>query len=110
MNIIAAGRGTGKTTLLIRKSAELMMPILCYDHTKASSIKYKAERLGLIIPEPIIYNGRGTVNGKNLEGVLIDDLDTFLQRVIGTPIEYATTTSNLTEIYKPEHSKERLDV
>lgn len=110
MNIIAAGRGTGKTTLLIQKSAELMMPILCYNHTKAESIKYKAERLGLRIPEPIIYNKSTSIHGLNIDGILIDDLDMFLQNLIGVKIAYATTTSDLTEICQPEHSKGRLNV
>ena len=80
MKIIAKGRGKGKTTELIKMSAEKQIPIVC----RTSSIKYikeQAKQMNLKIPEPIPFHWTdinkpcfGGITGK----VLIDDVDCIL--------------------------------
>lgn len=69
-------RQTGKTTELIKMSAEKQMPILTMNEHVCKDIKWKALQLNLEIPEPIsaysVKNGidRG-IGGKK---VLVDDV------------------------------------
>ena len=110
MNIIAANRGTGKTTWLIQKSAELDIPILCPTGAKAQSIEYKAQRLNIKIPKPIAYNSIQSTRGLKKKEVLIDDIDIFLEYMIGIKVEYATITDDYNKIFKLDNVKEKSNV
>ena len=52
-NIIIGGRGSGRTTELIRMSAENNIYIVCLDRRRALNIAAMAREMGLIIPFPI---------------------------------------------------------
>lgn len=53
MNIIIAGRGTGKTTLLIRDAAIHNRTIITWNKQRCDAIKRQAKAMKLDIPEPI---------------------------------------------------------
>lgn len=80
MKIIAKGRGKGKTTELIKMSAEKQIPIVC-GAGSVDCIIDMAKQMKLEIPKPIIFNRKdikamwfGGVQGK----VLIDNADDIL--------------------------------
>lgn len=84
------GRNEGKTTLLLRRSAEENIPIVCNTKAHANYVKEKAKELKLSIPEPIVpiwftRTGQSQANcvliGTKVDKVLIDDADIFLNTV-----------------------------
>ena len=58
MKIISKFRGQGKTTELIRLSAEKNIPILVLHQTNVYYIKEMARQLSLCIPEPVPFSHR----------------------------------------------------
>lgn len=92
MRILAGGRSVGKTTLLILQSAQTGCRILVKTKQSADYIKAQAKSLGLVIPDPVIWDkGRQHIE----EPVMIDNLETFVQMVVserlGTRVAIATT-------------------
>ncbi len=55
-NIIADGRGTGKTTRLIRQSAATGFYIVTNSQRSASLVVRMAKKLNLDIPFPLTYD------------------------------------------------------
>ncbi len=80
-------RGQGKTTALIKKSAQYGFPILVAHSPSRSLIKDQAKAMGLDIPEPIVAHDfdRHGYSGK----VLVDDADRVLQSLL---LEYTILT------------------
>jgi len=87
MKVICKGRGEGKTTDLIKLSAETGVPIL-----RAGNIWYVtdlAEEMGLSIPKPMsIREAKET----RPDRVYIDDVDHVLRWLLGTDVEACTLT------------------
>ena len=74
-------RGTGKTTELIKMSAELKIPILTLSQVSYVCI---AKEMGLDIPSQV---SPCEAKSLNCGEVLVDDFDSVLQYLIGaTPI------------------------
>lgn len=99
MKIVRMNRGNGKTTYLIKKSAELQYPIICHSEKQKELIKKKAEKMELGIPEPISVN---SINFReNLRGIdyntelLIDDLDIILHKILYNKINIATISCDI---------------
>lgn len=96
METVNLDRGRGKTYFLVKRSARMGYPILCYSEYQAKHIKDIAIELKLKIPEPIV------VRKSNLDIVfrghkfkqkyLIDDVDVFLSSLLGESIECVTTS------------------
>jgi hypothetical protein len=96
MEIVNLDRGRGKTYFLVKRSARMEYPILCHTEYQAKHIKDVARELKLKIPEPIV------VRKSNLDIVfrghkfkqkyLIDDVDLFLNSLLGESIECVTTS------------------
>lgn len=98
MKFIRGGRASGKTTLLIRQSAETGIPILTTKHCMVRWYKDYAKDIGLEIPEPILWckwkieprkkvlidNGEETINDILMQtcGVTCETM------VIENPIEH----------------------
>lgn len=88
MKIIEGARGSGKTTELIYKSAELGIPIIAPTAMMCNCIKAQALKMGCDIPEPVSINK--VVNfEKGHHKYLIDELDLCLQQ-LGIEAEYVT--------------------
>lgn len=81
MNVIYQGRGTGKTTQIIKTSAKGQIPILCHSKMKQKYIIERANELNLNIPEPIIFSFESYEAIKDKQHVLIDDIDLFLNNI-----------------------------
>lgn len=81
--IITGGRGTGKTAMLIRHSAETGRYILVTNSTRARGIIEQAKAMELYIPFPITveeFKRGGRYEGSSIrrDGVLVDDFDNVL--------------------------------
>ena len=88
MKFIEGARGSGKTTKLIYKSAELNIPIIAPTTMMCNCIKARASEMGCNIPEPISINK--VVNfEKGHHKYLIDELDLCLEQ-LGIDAEYVT--------------------
>ena len=88
MICIVGGRGSGKTTELIKMSAETGIPICVRNRSRIKNIVYMANRLGVEIPEPIvIYNQRFL---KERRTIMIDDVQDVLFDIYGTEVVCAT--------------------
>lgn len=90
-------RASGKTTLLIKESAKTGRPIIEPNTFSARYVEEQAKEMGLNIPEPISatsWNG-GYYRGSNfnkIDGFLIDEVDSVLSSIFGSPIYKATYT------------------
>lgn len=74
------GRGKGKTTVMLARSAATKAPIVCYSRADVVFLKQKAMLLGLNIPSPITFSGLHA--GIRLQNVLIDNADAIIQSLI----------------------------
>jgi hypothetical protein len=94
--IIVRGRQGGKTTELIRRSAESGCYIVCTDHRRAWQIKRQAEDLGLSIPFPLTTSEwqKRAYHPPGVRGLLFDDLDRIIQGMTTVPVLAATWTAD----------------
>lgn len=76
MKIIYKSRGTGKTTELVKLSAQTWTPIICMDTRHIYSV---AQELGLEIPTPITIRDYKP----SCEKILVDDAEYVLQHLLG---------------------------
>lgn len=93
-------RGKGKTTDLIKRSAETGEVIICKDFNRCRLVVKIAEDLKCLIPRPMFVKeifkeqGRATLHErcrKSTTGkVLIDDVDDVLEALIGVPCAVVT--------------------
>jgi hypothetical protein len=91
MEKIIMVRGYGKTTQLIKKSAQNGDYIVCYNTDEALYIQHMAKNMGLDIPLPVTY--REFLNKEysdNIKGFLFDNVDEFLQSISKVPIKTIT--------------------
>lgn len=88
-------RGKGKTTELIKKSAETGDYIVCHRLDESNRIQAEAQEMGLQIPLPITYDEflKKRYYGKGISGFLIDNADMFLQSLSNVPINSITVSS-----------------
>ena len=93
--VIAKGRGEGKTTELIKLSAETGKYILVANQQRAMNISDMAGKMGLYIPFPVTvqealkYSFRGTF----IKEILVDDAEDVLQSLFRVNINAITVTT-----------------
>lgn len=96
MEIVNLDRRRGKTYFLVKRSAIMEYPILCYNKHQVKHIKDVAKDLKLKIPEPIVVrksNLNSVFRGRKFkQKYLIDDVDVFLSSLLGESIECVTTS------------------
>lgn len=95
MNIIVQPRQTGKTTELIKKSAETGYYIVCDTHAMAQYTFKIAQDLKLNIPLPITSKEfiEGRFSSFGIKGFLIDNAEFILSRLAkGVKIDTITMT------------------
>ena len=95
MQVIAGPRCSGKTTSLIRVSADTGIPIIAPTMMMAKSIKQMAMEYGIDIPEPTSINKIVNQGGKPGK-YLIDELEMCLRQV-GIDAECVTICTKKTE-------------
>lgn len=88
MNIIYKSRGKGKTTELIKMSAEKNLYILVADRNRQREVFNLARDLNLNIPFPITVEDyfRDKLRGSFINTILIDDADYVLQQIFNTVV------------------------
>lgn len=96
--IFLGRRGSGKTTELIKKSAETGIYILVLNETRRKYIFEKARGLGYDIPNPVTLDDyfRCKFRGSYIEqqGVLIDEVEDILKSIFKhIPIRGMTITT-----------------
>ena len=100
MKKIIGGRGTGKSTELIKRSANTGEYIVVSTKRRADHLFELAKDMGINIPYPVSCDelkSYSFIDGKsNLSsGILIDDVEDLLRHLfVGIPIEGITLTNN----------------
>ena len=90
--ISKSGRANGKTMKAILLSVERQIPIVCWNYEHKKDIEHRAYKMGVIskMPEPILATEtRKKVIG-NRKGLIVDDLDILLRRILDDNVYYAT--------------------
>lgn len=104
MQCFVSGRGTGKTTQLIKLSHDTDIPILARNAQMAQSIEYQAQRIGIGIPKPVCNQVSGwcvTHTGAKPESVLVDEAGGVLEDVLGTRVIAAAINGDAMRIANP---------
>ena len=91
MNILIAERGAGKSSSLVRISAETGAVIITDSLMSVNQYKELAKEMELTIPNPQVYITNGIASWRN-ELVLIDDIEVFLKAVFGLNVVAATSS------------------
>jgi hypothetical protein len=83
MKKIVGDRGSGKTTHLIKESAETFYYIVCLDATEVDMIIRMARRLKLDIPHPLTYEEflERRYSPYGVKGLLIDNVDRLVRYI-----------------------------
>ena len=83
MRIFNLPRAGGKTMRMLYASEFQRIPILCRNQAYKAGLMYKAEFLGIDIPEPItVHDLMCESEGKDFRGVLVDEALTVLREII----------------------------
>ena len=105
MKKIIGGRGTGKSTELIRRSADTGKYIVVPTKRRANHLFKQAKDMGINIPYPVTWDEiKREMDGKEFYhrqygtlslGILIDDVEDLLRYIfVGIPIEGITLMNN----------------
>jgi len=81
MYFIHGGRASGKTTLLLKQSADTGIPILTTNYWRLHWYEEYAKRLGLKIPKPILWKNR-KLGLEPDSKVFIDNGEEFLNHIL----------------------------
>jgi hypothetical protein len=80
---------SGKTTELIKLSAESFAYLIVGTQERATAVFHQAKEMGLDIPFPLTYDDfvRGSYYGKGINGFLIDNADNLIEKMSrGVPV------------------------
>ena len=105
--LIIAPRGSGKTSALIKASAECDCPIIVPTISEATNVMDKALEMGYYdIPEPIPFGMRNKFHGEDYQAVIIDNLDvmlpTILEDYFGAKVEAAVASYENVKVIMPK--------
>ena len=94
MRIIVTGRLAGKTTKLIKLSAEHDLYIVCQSKHEAARIFEMAQKMEIHINFPLTYQEliERRYYGKGIKGFVIDNAEFLLQSLTEVPIEAISMT------------------
>ena len=106
MELIIKGRGKGKTTELIKRSAETQTYILTVNKPRAHAVFWQAREMELNIPYPVTideYFSTHGFAGSFIKSVYIDDADEALKHIFSrVKIEAITITNKIESENKEE--------
>ncbi len=91
MKVINIPRNWGKTTELIRQSAQTGYPIVVPISTMVYAIRWKAEQMGL--PRPVVLTV-DELKQSNYKKVYIDEVGFLLEDLLGVEVEAATVSGD----------------
>ena len=94
MNIIYSPRGHGKTTQIIKQSAGRNVVIVCFNRQECERVSRQAAEMNIPIAKPISFVTfmEGGLRGREVDAVLIDNVDLCLQSLYPVEIETITMT------------------
>ena len=92
MQILRMDRGKGKTTELIKLSAQTGIPIVCATLQQVEVILAKANRMGLCIVQPIPVN---KIKDYEVSKVYVDDMEYVLSTLLKSEVEIAAVSCNI---------------
>lgn len=99
--IIIGNKGSGKTTEIIKLSAENRRYILVGDKIEADNLIKLATKLGLVIPYPVTIQevGSGKLKGTSIrrDGLYVDNALDLLENIIAVPIAGVSVGMNITQ-------------
>lgn len=98
MEIIIRKPSAGKTMELIDRSEAGNLYIVCADRGRVKNIVNMAKWWGKKIPFPITFDEllSNRLLGRHIEGLLIDDADDLLKRIVqGIPVHAITITGGI---------------
>ena len=95
--LIGGTRRCGKTSKLVKISANENKHIICSNLQRIRVIEDTAKRLNLKIPKPITINEwlEHKFEGYRIEGILLDDIEDILEGLLRRKIDYMTTSCKL---------------
>lgn len=94
--IVIGGRRTGRTTRMIKKSAEKNIYIVVANRARAYTIAEMARRMGLSISFPVTVwelQQKNLIGRRDIREVYVDDADAVLEQFIGTHVSYINLES-----------------
>ena len=100
MELIIKGRGNGKTTELIKRSAATQTYILTVNKQRAHAVFWQAREMGLDIPYPVTideYFSTHGFTGSFIKSIYIDDADDVLKHIFCRVNVEAITITGETE-------------
>lgn len=101
MICIVGDRHTGKTAALINLSSETEFPIVVPNRKSADRLRYEAQKMGLIIPKPVVFNEIMRARGSRKRPiVLLDDAQGILEEVIGCRVAVSAFDSDSFDLSK----------
>lgn len=97
--MVGGQRQCGKSRYLIKRSAETRIPILTFNGVAAQIIKSEAASLGLEIPNPIWIDAlKGVCGTVDKRGVLVDEIELVVQRLLNVKVHESTTSSRFKQL------------
>lgn len=107
MIFLVGGRGTGKTTTLMKISQLSQIPICVSDRRRADFIKKAARDQGITgMPDPVVASNIRAVRGtQKVPRFVVDDVETVLGMILGGRVPIASISSDYVGLSAHDISK-----
>ena len=92
MIVIYKGRGQGKTYDMIRVASENNGYILCSTVRQARYIHDLSKDMGVDIHFPITYSDLPLTKGQQIDNILIDNAEDFIEKSVGKKVSAISIT------------------
>lgn len=101
--IIYGEIGAGKTTEMIKLSRDTGCNLVVQNRSFANQLKMRALRENEYLPEVLTYEDitNNKLVGKRLEGLLIDDIEVFVEYITRQRVEALSTTMKIQKVKFP---------
>lgn len=93
MIVIHKGRGQGKTYDMIKLASENKGYILCSTVQQAQHIYNLSKDMGLDIHFPITYSDLPLTKGQQIDNILIDNAEDFIEKAVGKKVSAISITN-----------------
>lgn len=93
MIVIHKGRGQGKTYDMIKLASENKGYILCSTAQQAQYIYDLSKNMGLDIHFPITYSDLPLTKGQQIDNILIDNAEDFIEKAVGKKVSAISITN-----------------
>lgn len=108
--IIGGKRYCGKTTELIKISSINNIPIIVLNNERKEVLEHLSKKTKIVIPKPIIaQNYHRAVIGKNINEVLIDDVEDILSNIF-FPARIIAMTSSIPFVPLEQITREKENI